>query len=86
MAIIEFPWTPGSLDQKEDRIHRIGQTKGCIYYYFVGEGTIEEKILKLIDSKRKVISDVLDGKDITGNSLLSELLSEYYEGRDENEI
>lgn len=86
MAIIEFPWTPGSLDQKEDRIHRIGQTKGCIYYYFVGEGTIEEKILKLIDSKRKVISAVLDGKDITGNSLLSELLSEYYEGRDENEI
>jgi len=83
MAIIEFPWTPGSLDQKEDRIHRIGQTKGCMYYYFVGERTIEESILELIDSKRKTIAAVLDGKDVDQGSMLSELLSQYYERREE---
>jgi len=83
MAIIEFPWTPGSLDQKEDRIHRIGQTKGCMYYYFAGERTIEESILKLIDSKRKIIAAVLDGKDVDQGSMLSELLSQYYERREE---
>ena len=82
MAIIELPWTPGSLDQREDRIHRIGQTKGCNYYYFIAEKTIEEAILKLLDKKRKVISAVLDGKDVDEKSILSELLSEYYERRD----
>ena len=76
MAIIELPWTPGSLDQREDRIHRIGQIKGCNYYYFIGEKTIEEAILKLLDSKRKTITAILDGKDVDENSILSELLNE----------
>ena len=76
MAIIELPWTPGSLDQREDRIHRIGQTRGCNYYYFIGEKTIEEAILRLLDSKRKIITAVLDGKDVDEKSILSELLNE----------
>lgn len=81
MAIIELPWTPGSLDQREDRIHRIGQTRGCNYYYFIGEKTIEEAILKLIDAKRKIITAVLDGKDVDDKLILSELLNELREER-----
>lgn len=83
MAIIELPWTPGSLDQREDRIHRIGQTKGCNYYYFIAEKTIEVAILRLIDSKRKIINSVLDGQNVDEKSILSELLSEYHKRRNE---
>ena len=81
MAIIELPWTPGSLDQREDRIHRIGQTKGCNYYYFIAEKTIEEAILKLLDAKRKTITAILDGKDVDEKSILLELLDELREER-----
>lgn len=86
MAILELPLTPGILDQAEDRIHRIGQKESCGIYYFIAEGTIEEEILKLIDEKRKIITEVLDGKDVEDKSILSELLNRYYERREEDEI
>lgn len=35
-------------EQARDRIHRIGQTKACSYYYLLAEGTIEEAIYEAL--------------------------------------
>ena len=77
VAFIELPWTPGDVTQAEDRVHRIGQKDSVNIHYLLANGTIEEKIARLIDSKRKVLDAVLDGVETESESLLSELMKEY---------
>jgi SWI/SNF-related matrix-associated actin-dependent regulator 1 of chromatin subfamily A len=77
VAFIELPWTPGALVQAADRCHRIGQ-KDCVnVHYLLAKGTIEEKIAKLLDTKKKVVDAVLDGKITEQSSLLTELIKSY---------
>jgi SWI/SNF-related matrix-associated actin-dependent regulator 1 of chromatin subfamily A len=58
----DMEWSPGVHDQAEDRAHRIGQNGTVNVYYFVAEATIEEDIMDMLDAKRKVIEEVIDGK------------------------
>lgn len=79
VAFLELAWSPGEHDQAEDRIHRIGQEADSVNaYYLLASGTIEERIARLIDAKRKVLDRVLDGKATESESLLAELLNEYH--------
>ena len=77
VAFLELPWTPGELQQAEDRCHRIGQEESVNVYYLIADGTIEEQLARLIDKKRKVLDSVLDGKESDESSMLSELIEEY---------
>ncbi|MBU0791792.1 MAG: ATP-dependent helicase, partial [Gammaproteobacteria bacterium] len=63
--------------QAEDRVHRIGQRNNVCIHYLLASGTIEEKIAKLIDQKRKVLDSVLDGEKTDITSLLSKLMDVY---------
>ena len=76
-AIIEFPWSPGELNQAADRIHRITQTKQVTIWNLVGENTIEEKIITLLKKKEKVITKILDGKQYEDQSILMDLFKSY---------
>lgn len=77
VAFIELPWTPGALTQAEDRAHRIGQKDTVNVYYLLAARTIEERIANLIDEKRKIVTTVLDGKDVEQEALLTQLMYEY---------
>ena len=74
VAFLEYPWSPQILNQCEDRCHRIGQKNAVQIHYLLAVNTIEEKIAKLLDSKRKVLDAILDGKETNQKSLLSELI------------
>lgn len=76
-ATIEFQYTPGIHDQADDRVHRIGQKRAVINYKFIAQGTIEDKIIKLLDNKRKTVDMVVDGRETDEGSLLTELIKEY---------
>lgn len=77
-CFLELEWTPGVHDQAEDRVHRIGQTSDSVTaWYLLADATMEEEIATLIDEKRKVLAQVLDGKDVDKSSMLSELLKKY---------
>lgn len=78
-AFVELGWTASEHDQASDRMHRIGQKNAVNIYYFIATGTIEEKIAKQIDEKRKVTDKTLDGKDTEKSSLLTEIMNEYFE-------
>ena len=81
-SFIEFPWSPGICNQAEDRVHRIGQEASCVYaYYLLANDTVECKIAKLIDKKRNVVDQVLDGIAPEESSLLIELLNAYEGGQ-----
>lgn len=79
VAFIELPWSPGMLVQAEDRCHRIGQQDNVTVHYLLARGTIEEKIVKILDKKRVVLDSILDGVETEQNSLLREIMKQYEE-------
>jgi len=66
---LDFPWTPGDLVQGEDRIHRIGQKKDCYVHYLAVLGTIEERLIKILRKKAKVLDAILNGVKGTSHEL-----------------
>jgi superfamily II DNA or RNA helicase len=54
-------WNPAVENQATDRAFRIGQTKNVLVHKFVCRGTVEDKIDQLIESKRKLSDDLLEG-------------------------
>ena len=54
-------WNPAVENQATDRAFRIGQTKTVLVHKFVCRGTVEERIDRLIDSKRRLSEDLLEG-------------------------
>lgn len=41
---LEHPYSPGEVNQGEDRIHRIGREKIAFVWYFLGEGTYDDHV------------------------------------------
>ena len=54
-------WNPAVENQATDRAFRIGQNKNVLVHKFVCRGTVEEKIDQLIESKRQLAQDLLEG-------------------------
>jgi non-specific serine/threonine protein kinase len=54
-------WNPAVENQATDRAFRIGQTKNVLVHKFVCRGTVEEKIDDLIESKRRLSQELLEG-------------------------
>jgi len=66
-------WNPAVENQATDRAFRIGQTKNVLVHKFVCRGTVEEKIDQLIESKRQLSTDLLEG---SADLLLTEMKDE----------
>lgn len=54
-------WNPAVENQATDRAFRIGQKRNVLVHKFVCRGTIEDRIDQLIESKRQLVNDVLEG-------------------------
>ena len=63
-------WNPAVENQATDRAFRIGQTRNVLVHKFVCRGTIEEKIDELIESKKQLSKDLIEGG---GELLLTEM-------------
>lgn len=57
-------WNPAVESQATDRAFRIGQKRNVLVHKFVCRGTIEERIDKLIESKRELAQGLLGGGEI----------------------
>jgi superfamily II DNA or RNA helicase len=56
-------WNPSVENQATDRAYRIGQKKNVVVHKFLCQGTIEEKIDALIESKKALSEELLAGSD-----------------------
>lgn len=67
-------WNPAIEQQATDRAYRIGQNQAVTVYHLVSKNTIEEKIIRLHQTKRDLADNLLAGTDmshkLTGKDLL----------------
>ena len=55
-------WNQAVQNQATDRAHRIGQTKVVSVYKLIVKDTIEEKIIKMQESKKDLADSILSGE------------------------
>ena len=72
-ALIHYDrwWNPAREEQATDRVHRIGQNRPVQVYKLMTRGTIEERINELIESKKSLLSDLVDFDPETAGKTLS---------------
>lgn len=58
----ELDWSPASIAQAVDRLHRIGQRGTVNVYYFIVEKSIDEAITNTVMSRAKMFKSILDEK------------------------
>jgi SNF2 family DNA or RNA helicase len=54
-------WNPAVENQATDRAFRIGQTKNVLVHKFICQGTVEDKIDQMIETKQRLAGDFLNG-------------------------
>ena len=72
-------WNLAAQNQATDRAHRIGQTKKVTVYKLIAKNTVEEKILKLQETKRDLADQVINGAGTSLSSMSKEELLELLE-------
>lgn len=72
-------WNPAATDQASDRAYRIGQTRDVQVIRLAAKGTIEEKILKLQESKRSLADDLITANSETFASLTNDEIMSLFE-------
>lgn len=58
----ELDWSPTTVAQAVDRLHRIGQRDTVNVYYFTVEKSIDESLTNTVMSRARTFKTVLDGK------------------------
>lgn len=64
MVNFDLPWNPMALEQRLGRLHRIGQTHEVTVTNFVTAGTIEERILAVLETKVNLFELVVGELDM----------------------
>lgn len=67
-------WNPAIEQQATDRAHRIGQQQKVTVYHLVSQHTIEEKILRLHETKRDLADSLLEGSNQSHKITVDQLL------------
>lgn len=57
-------WNVAVQNQATDRAHRIGQKKKVTVHKMIAKGTIEEKIVKLQESKKDLADNIINGENV----------------------
>lgn len=69
----DIPWNPAKLNQRIDRIHRVGTKSAKVIINLISED-IDEKVWSVIQSKQDLFDAVVDGKAIDDESIRKEIL------------
>ena len=75
----ELFWTPAIMIQAEDRCHRIGQQARVRCLYFIGKGTLDEVLWKLIEKKFRLLGEFVEGRENMDIALERELEDDEHE-------
>ncbi len=74
VAILDPWWNPAIESQASDRAYRIGQENPVTIYRLIAENTIEEKIIRLHETKKSLADALLEGSDMSNRLSRDEIL------------
>jgi len=79
VLMMELPWNPADEDQVFARAHRIGQVNVVQATRMLAKGTIDGKIADILQRKRKVMLEAVDGivPDDKDTNFSMELIDEF---------
>ena len=64
----DLPWNPMKVEQRIGRVDRIGQTRDILIYNLACRGTIEERVIEVLDRRIQLFEQTVGGLDpILGN-------------------
>ena len=72
MINYDLPWNPMRIEQRVGRIHRIGQEREVEIFNLSAEGTIEDYVLRILDSKINMFELVIGEMDMILGNLADE--------------
>ena len=64
MVNFDLPWNPMQIEQRLGRIHRIGQEHDVVLHNLVARGTLEDRILTVLESKINLFELVVGELDM----------------------
>lgn len=73
---IDKLYVPKLNEQAEDRCYRIGQTKKVMVYCLISKGTVEERIERILKSKRHMFKTLIEDVSAWKELLLKEMREE----------
>lgn len=80
VLFVELPWTPADVDQTYSRCHRLGQKSSVTATYLLCDRTIDEEIYSLIERKRGVVNQAVDGGPADEGTEMFQLVMNFLEG------
>ncbi|MFO0576456.1 MAG: SNF2-related protein [Polyangia bacterium] len=88
----DLPWNPMVIEQRIGRLHRMGQTEEVRVYNLCARGTVEERLLDVLDRRLHLFELVVGEMDMVLGNLSDErdledrVLDLYAQARSESEI
>lgn len=64
LIFVERAWNPGKEQQIEARLHRIGQKGAVTIHILLAKGTIDERMDRLVERKRRILDEAIGLADI----------------------
>jgi SWI/SNF-related matrix-associated actin-dependent regulator 1 of chromatin subfamily A len=62
VIFVEGDWSPDTLSQAEDRVHRIGQKESVLVQHLVLAGTLDADMMRMVTKKQAIADAALDTK------------------------
>jgi SNF2 family DNA or RNA helicase len=88
----DLPWNPAQIEQRIGRLHRMGQTAEVRVWNLCARGTVEDRVLDVLDRRLHLFELVVGEMDmVLGNlsddrSLEERILALYSESRSESDV
>lgn len=65
VVFAELKWTPAEHQQAEDRVHRIGQKRDVVIYYLHAEGSLDDRMWEMLETKLVTIGSLISSSTKT---------------------
>jgi SNF2 family DNA or RNA helicase len=64
MVNVDLPWNPMQIEQRVGRLHRVGQEQDVVVSNLVARGTIEQRVLRVLEAKINLFELVVGELDL----------------------
>ncbi len=88
----DLPWNPAQIEQRIGRLHRLGQTGEVRVFNLCSKGTVEDRVLEVLDRRLHLFELVVGEMDMVLGNLADErdleerILALYAESRSESDV